>query len=201
MSIIHEALKKAQNNLKEIPAQTTQRPTVQENLKPAAPRPSAVHHESAKTTSPSTQKTPQTTEGSSFRKLLPVNKIILALAGLGILFIIQSLTTVRTPSNTSNPSTPSSSSGTSETTAAPATPVTAAASAVPAGPIQPPVFIPEPQLVLNGVTLSEGEQSIALINNELYKVGDIVENMMVTSIDHYGVELQGNDRKVYLKKR
>ena len=50
-------------------------------------------------------------------------------------------------------------------------------------------------LFLNGISLIDGAK-IALINDEIYQIGDIVNNKKITSITHDEVELQ-DDEKIY----
>ncbi len=220
MSIIHEALKKTQNNLKTTPAPNTSRPAqppaqslaplpVQQatppSVQPAAP---VIHRESVKPTAPSEQQT-KTTENHPLRKALPFGKIILALLGLTLLFILQPYLTARVSSITSTPQmsllAPAASAPIVERVSAIQPPAVDQAPVVPpppvySTPVETPVIAVRPQLILNGIS-SAGIKPMALINNEIYEIGDDVNGLRIVNITEDGVELMDRDQRIFLKKR
>jgi len=53
-------------------------------------------------------------------------------------------------------------------------------------------------LVLNGISVIDGEK-VVLINDEIYQIGDVVNNKTITSIGRSEVELR-DDKKIYTIK-
>jgi type II secretory pathway component PulC len=59
---------------------------------------------------------------------------------------------------------------------------------------------PKPALVLNGI-FSSGEEGYALINNQIVKVGDVVDGAKVARIDLDGVQLEINGSTIKLNNK
>ena len=70
----------------------------------------------------------------------------------------------------------------------------------PITPAQQSPAEPNPQLVLNGIVLSE-EGNIALINDQILKAGDTVEGALVEEISGNQVVLSFKARKITLKSK
>ncbi len=66
--------------------------------------------------------------------------------------------------------------------------------------VEQSVAEPQPQLVLNGIVLSE-EGNIALINDQILKVGDTVEGARVEEISGLQVVLSSKAQKITLKAK
>ena len=55
-------------------------------------------------------------------------------------------------------------------------------------------------MVLNGISIVDGKK-VALINDEIHQVGDVVNNKEIISITHDTVELRGNEKIYTIKVR
>lgn len=65
----------------------------------------------------------------------------------------------------------------------------------------PPKRVYKPdELVLNGTSLIDGK-NVALINDEIYEIGDTVNGMTIISIDKNNVELSNEEKVITLKVR
>lgn len=62
----------------------------------------------------------------------------------------------------------------------------------------PPVEIPLPKLVLNGIFMSDQEQ-FAMINNHPFHMGDVVEGMKIVDIGNNSVKLQNEHHSIILE--
>ena len=199
MSIINEALKKTQTNLdnikeKVLPAGNDQIPLREKPWQKPAVQPSPVFRPIPPSPSPVVTAIPEAARASSQRK--PAGKrwyfIVLAeILALGliawILFIIQP----QVFRSSRRPKMPSSIGVTRPVAALPQP--APAASALRYAP-------PRNNLVLNGIMMNQNKM-VALINGEIYEVGDYIGEQKVNKITLDRVELRDGDEATILSVR
>lgn len=67
-------------------------------------------------------------------------------------------------------------------------------------PLSPPVSSPDPSFILSGIVQGEGE-SLAVINHQISRVGDEVEGEIILEIGRDFVVLEKDEERLFLKMK
>lgn len=200
MSIIHEALKKAQDSMKHLP--------------PPAPAASVMPQTELRGQVPNLKQLGTRPSNSSMAKpapVAPMKYLVFALIVIAGMFVLQRAAAMFAKLHTAKIQAMTAQS-VPVPAPAPQVPSVAAQALFPVTPVvtDETAAVPEPesyspksygsQLVLNGVTVTNG-QKLALINNDIYKIGDEVMGRTIVNINLDGVELMDGDQKIILKTR
>ena len=181
MSIIHDALKKAQNKLEG-----------KQNTDASEKMQSAERIETASSAVPSRQTMSQPQSASSSPIPLILGLSLLALACL-LFFLFPYL-------KKSKPQTPPQQISVQPQATLPKTiPTTAVAAPPVTAPAQGTVS-PAGALTLNGIMMT-GKKQVALINNKIYEVGDMVNDKKIIDITMDKVELLDGGNTIILNVR
>ena len=204
MSIIHEALKKAQDNLKHLPPPMAAAPQI-----PVAPTIGATQPPRPAMTITQPELPPlQPSVAKPAPPAIPMKYLVFALIVIAALFVLQQAAAMFAKLHTAKTQALAAQSVPPPAPVAPLpvqniAPTTPVATDVTASaPEQPESYERSygSQLVLNGVTVTNG-QKMALINNGIYQIGDEIMGKTIVNINLDGVELMDGDQKIILKTR